>query len=62
MKSSRQQIKFLMEKTQNAANWDMDNDSDLKGGSGKYLMHSRFYFCIFTALILHFHEFKLCCF
>jgi hypothetical protein len=33
MKSSRQQIKFLMEKTQKEANWDMDNDSDVRGGS-----------------------------
>ena len=35
--SSRQQVKFLMQKTQQEENWDMDNDSDLRGGSGKYL-------------------------
>jgi hypothetical protein len=35
--SSRQQVKYLMQKTQQEAGWDMDNDSDLKGGSGKYL-------------------------
>ena len=34
--SSRQQVKYLMQKTQKEAGWDMDNDSDLKGGSGKY--------------------------
>ncbi len=27
--SSRQQVLFLMHKTQQQANWDMDNDSDL---------------------------------
>ncbi len=26
--SSRQQILFLMQKTQKEANWDMENDSD----------------------------------
>ena len=31
--SSRLQIKFLMEKTREEANWDMDNDSDVRGGS-----------------------------
>ena len=31
--SSRMQIKFLMEKTREEANWDMDNDSDVRGGS-----------------------------
>jgi len=31
--SSRQQVKYLMQKTQQEAGWDMDNDSDLKGGS-----------------------------
>jgi len=52
--SSRQQVKYLMQKTQQEAGWDMDNDSDLKGGSGKYLMHVRqFYFSILTSLILH---------
>ena len=35
--SARQQVKFLMQKTKDEANWDMDNDSDLKGGSGKFL-------------------------
>ena len=34
--SSRLQIKFLMQKTMQEADWDMDNDSELKGGSGKY--------------------------
>lgn len=33
--SSRQQIKFLMQKTLQAANWDMEKDSELGGGSGK---------------------------
>ena len=33
--SSRQQVKYLLQKTQKEAAWDMDNDSDLKGGSGK---------------------------
>lgn len=27
--SSRQQVLFLMQKTQKEANWNMDNDSDL---------------------------------
>lgn len=31
--SSRQQVKFLMQKTQQEENWDMDNDSELRGGS-----------------------------
>ena len=26
-----------MQKTQQEENWDMDNDSELRGGSGKYL-------------------------
>lgn len=37
--SSRQQVKYLMQKTQKEAGWDMDNDSDLKGGSGKFYSH-----------------------
>jgi hypothetical protein len=36
--SSRQQVKYLMQKTQQEAGWDMDNDSDLKGGTGKYFI------------------------
>lgn len=35
--SYRQQVKFIMQKTQQEADWDMDNDSDLKGGSGKWI-------------------------
>lgn len=31
--SVRQQVKFLMEKTKQEANWDMDKDSDIKNGS-----------------------------
>jgi len=30
--SSRQQILFLMQKTQKEANWDMENDSDINDG------------------------------
>ena len=31
--SSRLQVKYLMEKTCLSTNWDMDNDSEIKGGS-----------------------------
>jgi len=31
--SFRQQVKFLMQKTQGEANWDMENDSELKAPS-----------------------------
>lgn len=31
--SSRLQVKYLMEKTCLSTNWDMDNDSEFKGGS-----------------------------
>lgn len=30
--SSRQQILFIMQKTQKEANWDMENDSDFHDG------------------------------
>jgi hypothetical protein len=30
--SSRQQVLFLMQKTQKEANWNMDNDSDFQEG------------------------------
>lgn len=30
--SSRQQVLFLLQKTQKEANWDMDNDSDFYDG------------------------------
>ena len=33
--SFRQQVKFLMQKTQGEANWDIENDSELKAASGK---------------------------
>ena len=52
-------MKYLMQKTQQEAGWDMDNDSDLKGGSGKYHLHSRFYVSFMISLILHFHELEL---
>ena len=32
--SSRQQVKFLMQKTKEETNWVLENDSDIKGGSG----------------------------
>lgn len=35
--SSRQQVKFLMQKTKEEANWVLGNDSDVKGGSGKFI-------------------------
>ena len=31
--SSRQQVKFIMQKTEQEADWDMDNDSDCKQDS-----------------------------
>lgn len=34
--SSRQQVKFLMQKTKEETNWVLENDSDIKGGSGTY--------------------------
>jgi len=37
--SSRQQILFLMQKTQKEANWDMQNDSDFFDGN-YYYKHS----------------------
>jgi len=35
--TSRQQVQFLMQKTQQEADWDMDNDSEIKG-SGKFYL------------------------
>lgn len=36
--SYRQQVKYILMKTQEEANWDIDNDSDLRGRSGKFIL------------------------